>query len=34
VLFRLDNRPEITPADIDAAIQAGGEQQHILWLDL
>jgi hypothetical protein len=33
VLFRLDNRLEITPADIHAAIQAGGEQQHILWLD-
>jgi hypothetical protein len=33
VLFRLDNRLEITQADIQAAIQAGGEQQHILWLD-
>jgi hypothetical protein len=33
VLFRLDNRLEITPADIHAAIHAGGEQQHILWLD-
>jgi len=33
VLFRLDNRLEITPADVDAAILSGGEPQHILWID-
>jgi hypothetical protein len=33
VLFRLDNRLEITAADTHAAIRMGGEQQHILWLD-
>ncbi len=33
VLFRLDNRIEITPADTAAAIIAGGEAQHILWID-
>jgi hypothetical protein len=33
VLFRLDNRLEITAADTQAAICTGGEQQHILWLD-
>ncbi len=33
VLFRLDNRLEITPADTAAAIIAGGEPQHILWID-
>ncbi len=33
ILFRLDNRIEITPADAAAAIFAGGEQRHILWID-
>jgi hypothetical protein len=33
VLFRLDNRLEITPADTAGAIIAGGEPQHILWID-
>ena len=33
VLFRLDNRLEITPADIESSILSGGEQQHILWID-
>jgi hypothetical protein len=33
VLFRLDNRLELTAADTAAAIIAGGEPQHILWID-
>lgn len=33
ILFRLDNRIEVTPADTAASIFAGGEQQHILWID-
>jgi hypothetical protein len=33
VLFRLDNRLTITPADVDAALMSGGEPKHILWID-
>jgi len=33
VLLRLDNRLEITDADIEAAIVSGGEPHHILWID-
>ena len=31
-LMQLDNRPDITPADEDAAIQIGEESRHILWI--
>jgi hypothetical protein len=33
VLFRLDNRLDITPADDEAGIFMGGEKRHILWID-
>ena len=31
-LMQLDNRPDITPADEDAAIRIGEEARHILWI--
>jgi hypothetical protein len=31
-LMQLDNRPDITPADEEAAIQIGQEARHILWI--
>jgi hypothetical protein len=31
-LMQLDNRPDITPADEEAAIQIGQESRHILWI--
>jgi hypothetical protein len=31
-LMQLDNRPDITPADEEAAVQIGQEARHILWI--
>jgi hypothetical protein len=31
-LMQLDNRPDITPADEEAAIRIGQEARHILWI--
>jgi hypothetical protein len=31
-LMQLDNRPDITQADREAAIQVGQEPRHILWI--
>jgi hypothetical protein len=31
-LMQLDNRPDITQADREAAIQIGQEPRHILWI--
>jgi hypothetical protein len=31
-LMQLDNRPDITQADREAAIQIGQESRHILWI--
>jgi hypothetical protein len=31
-LMQLDNRPDITQADREAAIQIGQEQRHIIWI--
>ena len=33
LLYQLDNRPEITDADREAAIYFGTEPRHILWID-
>ena len=32
ILMQLDNRPDVTPADEEAAIQIGQEPRHILWI--